>query len=36
MNGLLIENCIDSKSERIAVGRNETAFRRAWMVLHSS
>ena len=31
-NGLLIGNCTDSKSRRIAVGRKETAFRRAWMV----
>ena len=35
-NGLLIGNCTDSKSRRIAVGRKETAFRRAWMVLHSN
>lgn len=35
-NGLLIGNCTDSKSRRIAVDRKETAFRRAWMVLHSN
>lgn len=29
-------NCTDGKNGRIAVGRKETAFRGAWIVLHSS